>query len=314
MRPTSVKRDIVNEIHKPARRNYPRRKVVVKGLWDLWMADLVDMQAHAKSNKGFKYILTVIDVFTKVGYAVPILTKSANHVTDGMRQVLKKSGHPPRNLQTDDGKEFFNSTFSKLMSQYGINHYSTFSHVKAGVVERFNRTLKTLMWRHFHYEGSDSYIDLLPRLLKQYNNTVHSTIKMKPKDVTKKDEKRLLSSVYYQKPNKGKCCVGGKKNFEIGDPVRVSKAKGIFDKGYTANWSTEIFIVKKIHQTTPITYTLMDKQGETIRGKFYQEELQKTNHDNVYLIEKVLKKTPKKLYVKWLGFNEKGWIDRNDTM
>ena len=297
---------IVNELHKPARKNFPRRCVVVKGINDLFQIDLVDMQKYSKFNKGYKYILAVINVFTKFAWTRPIKSKSAKHVTEAMSDILKTTV-PPGNIQSDQGMEFFNSSFEALMKKYQINHYSTFSVLKSSVVERFNRTIKGKLWRQFSLRGEYKYYDILNKLTSEYNSTKHRTIGMKSRDVTLKDEKRLLDTVYNHWFSKIKI-----PKFKVGDKVRISKYKHLFEKAYTPNWTTEIFTVKKRNPTHPITYLLVHIQGNLISGGFYEQELQKTFFPNDYLIERVIKRRGNKLFVKWLGFNNSfnSWINK----
>ncbi|XP_067208491.1 uncharacterized protein [Linepithema humile] len=148
----SLERRSLDELHAPARRNFTRRPVVVKGYDDLWQADIVEMRPYSRSNGGCNYILTVIDVLSK--------------------------------------------DFQNLVKKHGINHYSTYSVMKASVVERFNRTLKNEMWKFFTLTGSYRWIDYLPRLVSEYNGRKHRTIGMRPIDVTPEIAKGLLSTVY----------------------------------------------------------------------------------------------------------------------
>jgi hypothetical protein len=231
---------IVNEIHKSARRHYPRLATITKGLHDLWQADLVEMNSgHLKGvgkiNQGYNYMLTVIDTFSKKAWAVPVKQKSGVHVTKAFESILKQTQLSPKYLQTDQGKEFYNSHFKQLMKKYNIKHYSTHTEMKASIVERFNTTLRNLMWKRFTLQGNYKWITILPQLLHEYNHTKHNTIKMKPADVTKKHESYLLSTVYCKKFN-----AKGKPKLKVGDYVRVSKVKKQFDRGFTPNWSTEI--------------------------------------------------------------------------
>ena len=138
-------------------------------------------------------------------------------------------------MQTDDGNEFMNKIFANLMKKYKINHYSTYNVLKASIVERFNRTLKEKMWRMFSNNGNYKYINKLSELVNQYNNSVHRTISMKPKDVTKKHEAELLEKVYHRGYKQVKY------KFNVGDSVKISKFIHVFSKGYTANWTSEIF-------------------------------------------------------------------------
>jgi len=150
------KREIANELHKPARKNYTRRRVNVYGKNDLWQADLVEMIPYSKKNKGYKYILCVIDCFTKFAWATALKSKTAKEVSSAMSKILIK--RTPKLLQLDNGKEFYNSTFDALMSKYNIHKYSTFSTIKACIIERFNRTLKEKMFREFTARGSHEWI------------------------------------------------------------------------------------------------------------------------------------------------------------
>lgn len=309
MAKVSVKARLVDELHAPARRFFPRRRVIVKGLDDLWQADLVDVRQFRKDNRGYQYILTVIDVFSKYAWALGLKSKNANNGTEGFKFILQKDRRIPKNLQTDMGKEFYNSNFMNLMKKYGINHYSTFSTMKASVVERFNRTLKNAMWKSFSLNGNYRWFSDLSRLVERYNNSKHRTIGMKPADVNAKYEQILLSTVY----NNVK--ISGPSKYKISDKVRISKFKTVLDKGYTPNWTTEVFTVSKIQRTNPVTYLLTDSRGQQIAGGFYEHELQIAKNPDVYLVEKVLRKKGNKVYVKWLGFDSShnSWINKTDV-
>lgn len=303
------KQQIVDELHTQARRNFMRRRVIIKGLDDLWQADLVEMIEYSKINKGYKYILTIIDTFSKYAWCVPLKTKNSNDVVNGMRSVFAK-GRLPRNLQTDNGKEFYNKQFQNLMKQCNINHYSTFTSLKASIVERFNRTLKNMMWKKFSFNGNFKWIHFFDKLVSEYNNKYHRTIKMKPSDVTKTNEADILRDRYNHLK------IYGFPKFKVGDSVRISKYKHVFEKGYTPNWTTEIFKIKQVRNTNPATYILEDFEGNVIKGGFYEKELLKTNYPNNYLVEKIIKRTKDKVFVKWLGFPAKynSWINKDNLL
>lgn len=299
---------IVNELHKNVRKNFKRRRVVMFGINDLLQADLVEMIPYRKENKNFRYLLTVINVFTKFAWAKPIKAKTANDVAVAFNSILNSIPYTPNNLQTDAGKEFFNSKFKKLMLDFNINHYTTYSKLKASIVERFNRTIKSKMWKQFSLQGSYKWITIIKDIVKEYNNTYHRTIKMAPNNVKKADEKRLLTTVY----SNIKTFKRGK--FKVNDYVRISYNPTLFEKGYTPNWSTEIFQIRKVQLTNPVTYLLSDYQQNNINGGFYEHELQLCRYPNTYLVEKVLRKNKGQLFVKWLGFDptHNSWIDQND--
>ena len=242
---------LVEELHKPARRNYPRRKYDIRGLDETWQADLVEIQPYSRENKGYKYLLTVIDVFSKFAWAIPILNETGENVSIAMKSILSK-GRKPKNLHTNQDKEFYNAKFQSLMQKYKINLYSTYSNLKASICERFNRTLKNAMWKKFSLRGNYKWLDILPELIASYDNRKHRIIGMKPKDVTKTNTSQVLQKfTQARKPMK-------KSRFKIGDKVRVTLMKHVFEKGYTPNWTTEIFTITRVVYTNPTTYHLKD--------------------------------------------------------
>ena len=298
---------LVEELHKPARRNYTRRNFDVRALDETWQADLVEMIPYARDNKGYRYQLTIIDIFSKYAWAVPEKRKTGKDVAEAMKSVLVK-GRVQKNLHTDRGKEFHNSDFQKLMNTYKITLYSTYSNLKAAICERFNRTLKNALWKKFSLRGSYKWLDIRHDLLTAYNNRKHRNIGAKPKDITVSNEADILKKFVSKITKKIK------PKFKIGDKVRVSKAKAVFDKGYTPNWSTEIFTIVRIAATSPPTYHLKDYQDQPVSGGFYEQELLKAKYPDIYLVEKVIKKKGSKRFVKWLGFDNthNSWIDKKD--
>lgn len=308
------KETIVNEIHKNARKNFKRRRVMLKDIDDLWQADLIDMQAHSKENANNKYILTIIDTFSKYAWAYPLKQKDKANVTHTFGSLLKK-GRIPKNLQTDLGTEFYNNKFKKLMRQYSINHYSSYSTKKASIVERFIRTLKSMIYKQFSLQGNYKWSKgILDKVINQYNSSFHRTIGMSPIQVNHNNKDILLQK--YKTLDEALLLICKPKKLNVGDYVRVSKYKGTFEKGYTPNWSTEIFKIKKVQNTTPETYLLHDARDQPILGAFYGEELQKTKHPNIYLVENVLKRKGNKVFVKWLGLSnsENSWIDKSNVL
>jgi len=310
----SMKKQIVDELHKPARVNFPRRNTVIKGINDLYQADLIEMRPHSKINKGYNYILTIIDCFTKVADALPLKDKTGKSVTEAMETAIKRGKHRIKHLQTDDGKEYFNKTFAELMKKYNINHYSTNSEKKAAIVERFNRTLKGEMYKTFSERGSYVWVDILPDLIKRYNNKFHRTIGMKPNKVSVNNAKIVLNRI--KKNTKPKVEKMRPKVFNVNDKVRISKYKGVFTKKYLPNWTNEVFTVYKVQPTVPETYILKDNKGNLLQGAFYGHEMLKTSVGDVYLVEKVLQRKKDMVKVRWLGFdrNEDSWVPIKDLI
>ena len=175
---------------------------------------------------------------------------------------------------------------------------------KSVVVERFIRTLKTKIYKYMTAISKNVYIDKLDDIVREYNNTYHRTIKMKPADVKDSTYIDNEKEVNDKDPK-----------FKVGDHIRISKYKNIFAKGYTTNWSEEVFVITKIKNTVQWTYGINDLNGEEIIGSFYEKELQKTNQKE-FGIEKVIKRKGDKLYVKWKSYDNlfNSWIDKKDLV
>ena len=301
--------ELADELHKPIIRKFRKRKVVSKTVDDIWAADLVDLQSLARQNKGYRYLLMVIDVFSKYGWIVPLKSKTGPEVTAAFKVLFKD--HIPTRLWTDDGKEFYNKPMNSLLEKHKVKLYSTKNEEKASVVERWNRTIKRDMWKYFTAnDNTRKYIDILQPLVEKYNNTYHHSIKCTPKEARKPEKYiHVLQALYGDTQE-----LATKPKFRVGDKVRIDKKKRKFEKSYTTNWTDEIFTITKVKNTKPPTYNIKDANGEEIIGSFYENELQRT-HQKVYRVEKVLRRRTtkggqKEAYVKWFGHsnNFNSWI------
>ena len=296
---------LAEELHKPVKRKFKKRRVLVNGIDKIWAADLVDMQAFSKFNHGIKYLLAVIDVFSKYGWLIPLKDKTGKSVASALKTISKEK--KPEKMWVDKGKEFYNKDVKEL-----IELYSTENEEKSSVVERWIRTMKENVWKYFTDNNTNVYIDILPDLVKDYNNTKHSSIKMTPVEASeKKNEFKVWKTLY---PNRLDILDINPK-FSVGDKVRISKKKELFEKGYTTSWTEEIFTITKIKRTSPITYKIADLNGEEIDGTFYEPELQKTSQ-KLFRIEKVIEKGKNKSLVKWKGYSNdfNSWVDNKDIV
>lgn len=259
-------------LHKPVRRKFPRGRYEVSNIDDLWEADLADLSSSKGRNNGYRYLLTVIDVLSKYAWVIPLKRKTAAAVAEGFQKVLSSTPRRPTLLQTDKGKEFLGSVFQKLLTENGIRYrYTRNPDIKAAIVERFNRTLKERLWRYFTHKKTRRYVDILPQIVKAYNTTVHSSIGMPPSTVTLENAAEARAHMLKRYPPRPV----GKPRYREGDIVRISRTKGTFEKGYVANWSEEMFTIRRVLARRPIVYILEDEQGEVIDGAFYEAELQR---------------------------------------
>ena len=222
------------------------------------------MQSLSRKNKGIKYLLYAIDLYSKYAFVIPLKDKKGISIVNAFNKIIKQSNRKPNKIWVDQGGEFYNNVFEKWLSDNDINMYSTYNEGKSVVAERFIRTLKNKLYKHMTATGKNVYYNALDDVVNKYNNTKHSTIKMRPIDV--KNNKRVYIDKHNEKYSK----------FKVGDTVRISRYKNIFAKVYAPNWSSEIFIVDKINDKVPYTYNLKDLNDEEIIGGFYDRELQKT--------------------------------------
>ena len=309
-------------LHKPARQHFARNRIYVGKIDKQWQADLTDMVGLQRENNGNRYILTVIDVFSKLAWLVPVKSKDGKSVRNAFKSVLTSADpRKPDRLQTDKGKEFFNRDFTGLMTQYGIHHFASESDQKAAVVERFNRTLKTRIWTYLSAKRTKKWVDALPAILNSYNGSYHRSIGMAPNKVTIDDDDRIWTRLY----GDGDTYLKRLRNVKDGAKVRISRVKGVFDKGYMPNWSREQFTVtsmvpqgdKRVRNSWPV-YTLNDDGGEELSGKWYPEQIQQIR-DNEYEVERLLTRLTatdgaRELFVKWRDYPAKynSWIKEKD--
>ena len=255
---------LADELHKLIIRKFDKRKVYSQFKDNIWGVDLADMQSLSRKNKGIKYLLCAIDLYSKYAFVIPLKDKKGISIVNAFDKIIKQSNRKPNKILVDQEGEVYNNVFEKRLSDNDINMYSTFNEGKSVVAERFIRTLNNKLYKHMAATGKNVYYDVLDDLVNKYNNTKHSTIKMKPIDV--KNNERVYIDEHNEKDSR----------FKVGDRVRISRYKNIFAKGYTPNWGKELFIVDKINDTVPYTYNLKDLNDEEIIGSFYNKELQKS--------------------------------------
>ena len=256
--------------------------------------------------------MTVIDVLSKFACAVPVKNKNVPLMVDAFNTLFRQSQpRIPKKLQTDKGNEFLNKPVQELLKSRKIHHFVTNSDTKASIVERFNRTLKTRMWRFFTAKNTYKFLDVLPQLVNSYNMSFHRTIGMPPHSVNKTNENKVWMKIY------GKAKAKATQSFAEGDTVRLSKLKRTFEKGYQPNWTEEHITVTGGDKTNPRVYKVKDFADEPIKGKFYKEELQKIvkSGEDKYVIEKIIQKRKGQVLVKWRGWSEKfnSWIPEGDV-
>ena len=210
-------------------------------------------------------------------------------------------------MWVDKGKEFYDKDVKAL-----IELYSTENEEKSRLAERWIRTMLEKIWKYFSANSTNVYINALSDLVREYNNTRHSSIKMTPVNASKKENELGVWRNLYPEHLK---IHDINPKFSVGDKVRISKKKKTFEKGYTTRWTEEIFTIVEVKRTSPVTYKIADLNGEEIQGTFYEPELQKTSQQ-LFRIQKVTKRGKKKSLVKWKGYSDdfNSWVDNKDIV
>lgn len=299
-------------LHRPVRRKFRRGKIITGGLDKQFQVDLIDVSQYASHNDGTRYILSVIDCFSKYAWAKPLKRKDGSSVTSAFRDIFTENRIPDY-LQSDRGKEFLNSKVQDLFKDYNIKFFTSHNDdIKCAIVERFNRTLMNKIHRYFTRNNTRSFLGDLQNILTSYNNTRHSATGLAPSNVSLKNQEKVWLKLY-NKPVRYK-----KAELGFGDYVRISKARHIFAKGYIGRWSEELFVVVKINNTLPVTYQLKDLRGEAITGVFYSEELVRAKPPEFWRVESVLdqrnRKGKQEYLVKWSGYSKQfnSWISADN--
>lgn len=225
--------------------------------------DLAMVDKLASENNGIKYLLVSIDVLSRFVRVQTMTDKTARSAKNAFSQMMLKDSVQPKKVWTDQGTEF-EGDFGKLCKNLGIHRYHSFSDTKAAYAERAIRSLKNLLYRYMENSDTHKYISKLQNLVKTMNSRVNRSIKMAPKDVQNRDALRIINSLPMRKE---------KPSFHVGDYVRIAKKNEAFRKGYKPQFTRDIYKVKAVTTTNPVTYNLTDKNNKRIFGRFYENEL-----------------------------------------
>ena len=240
----------INEIYsKPPKKYYPTNKTDVYHIDDIWSLDILDLKDYGyENNRGYRYVLVVIDKFTKFGWTIPLKNKNAQTIKDCFEMVLISSKRKPNLIETDRGKEFFNNIFQDFLSKNNIKLYSRNSSYGAVFAERFNRTIRDRLKRIVFDQADAKWIDSLPNITKQYNNRVDTSTKLSPKDASLKKNEGFVYKNLLDKRKKVK------PKFQINDLVRTADLKKTFSKSDTTNWPYKLYKITEIINDTIPSY------------------------------------------------------------
>ena len=256
----------MDEIYsKPPKKYYPTNKTDVYHIDDIWSLDILDLKDNGpENNKGYRYVLVVIDNFSKFGWTVPLKNKNALTIKDSFENILISSKRKPNLIETDRGKEFYNNIFQDFLIKNNIKLYSRNSSYGTVFAERFNRTIRDLLKKIVFERGDANWIDVLPPITKQYNNRIHSSTKLTPIQASLKKNEGFVYKNLLDKRKKVK------PKFQINDIVRTADLKKTFSKRDTTNWSYKLYKITEIINDTIPSYkidNLPERYNESLLKK-----------------------------------------------
>ena len=257
----------IDEIYsKPPKKNYATNKTDVYHIDDIWSLDILDLKDYGpENNRGYRYVLVIIDNFSKFGWTIPLKNKNAQTIKDSFENIIINSKRSPNLIESDRGKEFYNNIFQDFLNKNNIKLYSRNSSYGAVFAERFNRTIRDLLKRPVFEKGDGNWIDILPTITKQYNNRIHTSTKLSPKDASLKKNEGFVYKNLLDKRKK----ITPK--FQINDLVRVADLKKTFSKGDTTNWSYKLYKIKEIINDTISAYKI-----DNLTERYNESSLKKT--------------------------------------
>uniref|UniRef100_A0A1I7ZNI4 Integrase catalytic domain-containing protein n=1 Tax=Steinernema glaseri TaxID=37863 RepID=A0A1I7ZNI4_9BILA len=239
-----------------------------KGLFTNIEADLCDFQKLKQANDNYAYALTCVDIWSRKVFAYPLKTKSPVEVQKAFEKMFTEYDFTPMVVHSDSGTEFTGKPVQEYFKRHGIFHSKAKNDVKCGIVERFNRTLKERIYKYFTAKATSRWVDVLDDIINSINHSVNRTIGVAPASINIKNFESL-ASVHYPKGRKRK-----KPKFKVGDTVRISKAKGVFTKGYLAKFTYEVFeVCQVLKDRQPVMYKIRDFENEVIDGTYYEQEM-----------------------------------------
>jgi len=262
-----LRKNTTSSLFRQVRHKFPRRRIKSYYPFQLMMTDTINYRTYSTKNKNYKYIMVLVDVFSKRAFAAPMKRMKDFDATIAMESMLNKLPDVPKSIISDLGTEYYNSKMSALFDRYGIRHYSIRGRHKACIAERFIKTLKSRLEKYFWQTSSHKWIDVLDQLMENYNKTYHRSIKMAPDDVTDENRKQVFNNLYPKSKD------NTPPRLNKGDQVRILRTKGIFEKGYTRSWSTEIYTIDQAYNESGVDfYKIRDLEGNILpRNKYYWE-------------------------------------------
>ena len=293
-----VDKQNVQQVLKPIfHQKSSSRNIVAVAPFSMWQIDLLEYLKYSKTNKGIKYLLVCVDLFTRKAYAIGIKSKTGDDCGNGFETILTDAGNKPNSVFHDQGNEY-KGKFARICEAKHIASIQNDlgDHKSLGIIDRFSRTIKAMIQRYLVANNTTKFIDELPRLIKLYNDTPHSAIDdIKPSDASKEDNLFIIGDINFDKQKENQKINKFKINIVVGDRVRYKIDKGVFKKGYTITYSNDIYNVVSVSS----------KKAILSNGKEYKfENLQKVAETSDFISSSAIESAEKIAKQKRLMSNE----------
>lgn len=304
--------------HKPAQTIFPRQKIIMSEIDQQWDGDIMDMQKFAKFNKGYKFLAIFIDIFSRYAWVEPMKTKTPKEMVSVMQKVFAE-GRMPQYFRTDKGSEYIGRLTKDYLHEKRIIHFTAVNAMHANYAERFIRTLKGKLYRYFTKQNTYAYVSILQDFVDSYLDTIHSSTRMRPVDITPSNEQEVYEKLYLPTQLRNEKQPVNYK-YSVGDYVHLSLARRVFNKAYWETFTQEIFVISRRIRSHPPRYKVKDLLDEPLEGSVYEAELQAAdyNENTAFPIEKVIayrtKNKGRMAKVRWQGYPQKfdSWIPAGD--
>lgn len=297
---------------KPVNHNIVRPKVIVPDKFYQMDTDTVNMTKYSNQNKSYKYILILIDIFTRYLFTYPLKTLTGKEMVKALTYIFQTYNIRPQRIRSDRGSEYISTMVQDFFRDNNITSFTTTNEVKANIAERVIKTIKSAITRHMYKYKNKKWVNILPEVTKAYNNRYHRSIKMSPAKAMVSDKSKVFFNQYYdlkkfyRSPNKINLKTEFK--FDLEDRVKLARFRTPFQREYDQKWTNEVFIItaREYSQDIPV-YQVKDYLNIPIIGKFYENELEKVSvqSDVKFKIDKVIKSEKKGktkgFIVSWKG-------------
>lgn len=256
--------------HKQFCARFPRLLTTGEYIFSHVQVDLVDVSKLSKYNRNFKFVLTMIDVFSRYGFTIGIRRKTGEEVANAFRETFDRIGLYPTYLVCDFGREFRNQHVRSYLESKSINLIHSSSELKCAMLERWNRTWETRLYKYFTHKNTLKWIDVAEKITTAINKSFNRSIRCTPEQVFTGKRMPDPSSL---RGGDREIKMRKKPKYKIGDRVRLWKTDKTFRRGYEVAWTEEIFSIVEVIKSSPPTYRIVDEDGDEITGRVYEREI-----------------------------------------